>query len=126
MTMERIEVIRGDRRRRFWSREAKERIVAEASAPGVVATDVARRHDLHPGQIYRWRRQLRGEACGAEGVPGFAPVQLAPISTPGIEAAGGAGDGIVEVELPSGRRLRVRETMAPARLAALAAALDGR
>ena len=58
VTMERVEVITGVRRRRDWSLVAKLRILAEASAPGVPATVVARRHDLHPQQIYRWRRLL--------------------------------------------------------------------
>jgi transposase len=39
----RVEVLTGPGRRRKWSDEAKERIVAEALSPGAVVADIARR-----------------------------------------------------------------------------------
>lgn len=42
--------------RRRWSRIAKERIVAEALEPGANISEIARRHDLRPQQIFTWRR----------------------------------------------------------------------
>ena len=44
----RLEVINGALGRRRWSPEAKARIVAESLTPGVVVSEVARRHDLLP------------------------------------------------------------------------------
>ena len=45
----RLEVITGALGRRRWNAEAKARmIVAESLAPGVVVSEVARRHDLRP------------------------------------------------------------------------------
>jgi transposase len=55
----RLEVINGALGRRRWSAEAKARIVAESLAPGVVVSEVARRHDLLPQQLFAWRRQAR-------------------------------------------------------------------
>jgi transposase len=55
----RLEVINGALGRRRWSAEAKARIVAESLAPGVVISEVARRHDLRPQQLFAWRHQAR-------------------------------------------------------------------
>ena len=55
----RLEVINGALGRRRWSDEAKARIVAESLAPGVVISEVARRHDLRPQQLFAWRHQAR-------------------------------------------------------------------
>jgi len=55
----RLEVINGALGRRRWSPEAKARIVAESLAPGVVISEVARRHDLRPQQLFAWRHQAR-------------------------------------------------------------------
>ena len=46
-------------RRRRWSDEEKGRIVAEAIAPGAVAADVARRHDLAPQHLWNWVRAAK-------------------------------------------------------------------
>jgi transposase len=94
--MSRVEVLLGPERRRRWSAEEKRSIVAEAFAPGASVYTVARRRDLFPGQIYRWRNELRSAT------PGFAAVVVAPEpnerSTAGVPA--------VEIEL--GRDIRVR------------------
>jgi transposase len=55
----RLEVITGALGRRRWSAEAKARIVTESLAPGVVISEVARRHDLRPQQLFAWRHQAR-------------------------------------------------------------------
>ena len=51
--MARVEVITGPERRRRWSAEQKRAIVAESLAPGAVVTEIARRAEICPGQIYR-------------------------------------------------------------------------
>jgi hypothetical protein len=43
------------RKRRRWSEEQKRAILAEAFAPDASVSAVARRVDVVPGQIYRWR-----------------------------------------------------------------------
>src|SRR5277367_6450458 len=108
------EVLTGPERRRRWSLEEKLRILAQSVAPGSSASLVCRLHGISSGQIYTWRRQFRtGELTG------FAPVRLAlPVEelALGTEPAdpGPAppepdrpADGIIEVELPSGVKLRL-------------------
>jgi transposase len=55
----RVDIRVGDGRRRRWSDEAKGRIVAESYAPGAVASEVARRHDISPRHLFIWRKAAR-------------------------------------------------------------------
>jgi transposase len=55
----RIELITGTGRRRRWSSEDKARIVVESLEPGVSVSEVARRHELSPQQLFEWRRKAR-------------------------------------------------------------------
>ena len=86
----RLEVINGALGRRRWSPEAKARIVAESLAPGVAVSEVARRHDLLPQQVFAWRRQAKQGrlALPAEALS-FVPVIAAaamPSPSDGAEA----------------------------------------
>jgi transposase len=45
--------------RRTWSLEERERIVAEALAPGASVAAVARRHGLNANLIFKWLRRSR-------------------------------------------------------------------
>ncbi|WP_445242395.1 transposase, partial [Microcoleus sp. S13_C5] len=54
----------GVERRRRWTEEQKQALVTAISQPGANIADIARRADLRPGQIYRWRRQMLGDAAG--------------------------------------------------------------
>lgn len=114
VTMGRIEVLTGVERRRRWSAEEKRRIVAEASAPGVTAAAVARRYDLHPHQIYGWRRRLRSQAHD-----GFVPVVVA--AEPVIASS---RSGLIEIALANGWVLRVSEGIVPATLVRLVETLE--
>jgi transposase len=60
--MARVEVITGPERRRRWSDDQKRAIVAASFASGAVVSQVARRAEISPGQIYRWRQELRAAA----------------------------------------------------------------
>src|SRR5712691_9870027 len=107
--MSRVEVITGPERRRRWSDEQKRAIVAASLAPGAVVSEVARRADVCPGQIYRWRQELRAVANG------FAQVLITP---PEMAAADGADDEpAIEVELAGKVRVRIPASV-PAELAA--------
>ena len=70
--MSQITVISGPERRRVWTDQQKRELVAAVTAPGANVAEIARRADLRPNQIYRWRRQM-GQAA-----QGFAEVQVQP------------------------------------------------
>ena len=94
----RIEVLTGPGRRRRWSDEAKARAVAETLVPGAKVSEVARRWQIGPQQLFGWRRQaLRnsGGACRTAAAaddppPAFVPLimeaQPSPPSASGSEA----------------------------------------
>jgi transposase len=111
--MARVEVITGVERRRRWSDEDKRAIVAESFAPGAVVAEVARRVDVSPGQIYRWRQEMRAA------VAGFAPLLIA---APGGEAVGSTagspcyGEPAIELEFAGKIIVRIPSSI-PAELA---------
>lgn len=59
--LQRFEVFTGTGRRRDWSDEEKNRIVAESHSGELSVSAVARRHGLSPGQLFTWRRQIRSQ-----------------------------------------------------------------
>ena len=112
-----VEVLTGPERRRRWSGEQKQAIVAAAFKPGAVVREVARQADVTSSLIYRWRRDLRAAANG------FAQVLVAPI-----------GDGVaaprrmpaIEIELAGNTRVRIKASVSPALAAAVVEALARR
>lgn len=77
-TIQRIEVLTGPERRRQWSTEDKERIVAESYSGADSVSRIARRYGLLPQQLFTWRRETRRSATP----PAFAAVALAPAAQP--------------------------------------------
>jgi transposase len=119
MTKTSVEVITSVQRRRRWSREEKERIVAAALAPGANASAVAREAGIHVSQLFRWRQQLCARVPSA---PGFAAVTVAAERPLGGPVAA-AGSSIIEVELAGGSRLRISGPVGSATVAAAITAL---
>ena len=135
---QRMEIITGVGRRRYWSSEEKVRLVGEVAERG--AAEVARRYEVCRSLLYRWRRQMRhGELVAV--TAGLVPVRIAPEvpavretkdepsaapAPPESTLGSGASLGLVEIVLGNGRALRVAERIDPAVLARLAAALDRR
>jgi transposase len=101
----RIEVLNGPERRRSWSDTAKIAIVAEALAPGVVVSEVARRHDLNPSQLFGWIRQFRAEveAMSAGGASSNRPMFVPAI----VEAAKQPLEPDCEAPVPASIEIRV-------------------
>jgi transposase len=119
MTKTQLEVITSVQRRRRWSRSEKERIVAAALEPGVVASDVAREAGIHTSQLFRWRQQFceRTPALVA-----FNPVAVAhvPESTaPTLPASSPEQAGTVEIEFATGGRMRITGSVNASTVSAL-------
>jgi len=100
----RVEVLTGPGRRRRWSAEEKAQIVAETLAPDARVSEVARRWQICPQQVFGWRRQARiGEAVPSskpeDGVSAaFVPIVasgLAPMKAPISGKRGSAAIGAV-------------------------------
>lgn len=70
--------------RRNFSQKAKEAIVLETLKPGTTVTDVARRYQIAPRVLFRWRADM---ALGTPDVePGFATVSVSSEENlPGVE-----------------------------------------
>ena len=105
----RVEVLTGPGRRRSWSDDEKARFVAETAEPGVKVTEVARRWQVEPQQVFDWRRQARqaleGAATTAE--PDFVPiVPETPAQAPEVAAATARQVASIEVKL-AGAVLRI-------------------
>jgi transposase len=103
------EVLPGVSKRRSWGTEEKLRILAQAAAPGSSVKLVCRAHGVSSGQFYTWRKQFRtGELTGFVPVSVVAEPPLLPAPVPAKEeTASVPTPGLVEVELPSGVRLRI-------------------
>lgn len=116
---QRIEVItRGERRRR-WSAEEKQAIVAESLEPNVSIAGIARKHGIGTGQLYAWRHQLLARRPGAPAQ--FARVELLPEPRHSSEPR----TGLIEIVLPDGASVRVDAQVDEPALRRVLAALRG-
>lgn len=124
----RLEVLTCPERRRKWADDVKVAIVAEALEPGVVVSDVARRHDVTPSQLFGWMRRFRDEALArrappetpmfAPAVVDVAPVSMSPASSP-VPA-----EAVAEIEISvGGATVRIRGAVDGRTLAAVLKAL---
>ena len=109
--MSQVTIISGVERRRVWTDEQKRALVAAACEPGTNVAEIARRADLRPSQLYRWRRDL------AKAVPGFAAVMVRPDRE---QVAGGAAAVVVEF---GGAVLRIASDAPPALVSAVVRSL---
>jgi transposase len=111
-----VEVLVGPERRRRWSIEQKQSIVAAAFEPGAVVRDVARQADVTPSLIYRWRRDLRAAADS------FAQVLVAPAG----DRAAILPVAVIEIEFGGNAQVRIPASVSPALAAAVVEALARR
>ena len=112
-----VEVIVGRQRRRRWTIEEKLRIVAETEAPGARIGDVAARHDVYPGLLFTWRRQVRKGVLRERRAPLFLPVEMAS----GLDLSRPSE----QVEPNTPRRIKIDEGVGLASLRRVLAALRG-
>ena len=110
-TRESFAVTLEGRRRR--SRSEKEAIVAELNASGETVSAVARKHNLAPSLLFRWRREFgvaEPTPAKEDSARSFVPVALpAPVSMPegAKPASRTASDAAMEIVLTCGRRVIV-------------------
>jgi transposase len=106
--MRRLEVFTGAGRHRAWTVEQKAQILAESNESGEKVSTVARRHGLTPQQLFRWRRDARGQALARrrsdEGAVGtgsaFAPVIVEgarPCADASLAPACPSGSAVIEI-----------------------------
>jgi transposase len=121
VTYERVEIVTSAERRRRWSVPEKLRLVAESyRADGGIA-EVAGRADVHPSLLQRWRRQVRDGMLAADrlGSGSFVPIAIGAIAGPApapLTAPLPSVEGLVEIELPNGCRVRVGQDIPAAAL----------
>ena len=104
-------LILGPERRRRWSEEQKQELLAQAFGPGGNVTETSRRAEVHTSLLYRWRRASRSASTD----PSFVPAVL--VDAP--DRAPSRADGpLIVVELAGGVRVNVMAA-APASLVAV-------
>src|SRR5271156_6072198 len=96
----RIDIRAGVGRRRRWSDEAKGQVVAESYEPGAIVSEVARRHDISPQQLFGWRKAAR---AGRLVLPAAEPSMFVPVVTaagkPGAVNLVGKHAGSIVIEI---------------------------
>ncbi|MDZ5645636.1 IS66-like element accessory protein TnpA [Nitrospirillum sp. BR 11828] len=120
------EVLSGPERRRRWSIEEKLRVLAQSVAPGSSPSLTCRMHGISTGQLSTWRKQFRsGELTG------FVPVSVIdggalpePALVPEVPEGAPMAVGVIEVELPTGVRLRITGDVSEGALRRVLAALS--
>lgn len=95
------------RRRRKYSDEQKRRMVAESFEPGASVSLVARRHDVNANLLFTWRRRWapKASAPSLDLIP-IGVVEAVPHAAP-VEAKSPERNGVMEIALPNGARVRV-------------------
>ena len=121
------------RRRKQWSVQEKLQIVRESLQSGSSVPVIARRHGVNANQIFTWRREYRRGKLLERAVasardrkaPALLPVQIhvpvkaVPQEAHAAAAAPAAQPQRVEVEFPSGARLRIWGGLGRERLQAI-------
>ncbi|MDW9596794.1 transposase [Sinorhizobium meliloti] len=131
MTKQLVEVITSVERRRRWSREEKERLVAATLEPGARVSEIARSAGIHVSQLFRWRKELC--QISTPSVPQLVPVEVVEaLPTPAARAEPPAVSrprkkaSLVMIELGGGRRLRVESDVDTEALARILDVLERR
>ena len=133
MTMVRGEVLTALERRRRWSREEKEQLVAASLVPGVTVSEIARSAGMHASQLFRWRKELCTPSDASQ--PHFLPVEIGPgptasstnepVQAPRRRAGRPRKSSPIEIEI-GGCRVRVDPDVDPLALRRVLDVLVGR
>ena len=124
VVVRRLEVLTGGGGRRRWSADDKARIVEETLAPGATVSEVARRHDIRPQQLFGWRREMRIVDPGP--AVSFVPALVEAVNSEKVERSrprsARTGRGDIELEF-QGVVVRVRRGAEAKTVAAVIKAL---
>ena len=130
-----VEIITGVERRRRWRIEDKLRIVGELDEPGACFAGVARRHDVSRGLLWNWRRQVRNGKLAATEAVQFLPVRVTseataaehprPSDPPPPRKRAAMMGAMIEVVLPDGTTVRIRDDVGAAALRRVLGVLRG-
>jgi len=112
------------RKRRIWSDAEKRMICGQTRVPGVSVSQVARRYDANANLVFAWLRDPRfsPDETAVEEHAAFLPVEVVAEGREGrcdgsVPAL--AAEGLIELELAGGHRLRIVGTYDPEALARL-------
>ena len=120
--------LRVKRRHKVWPEALKREIVAACAVPGASVSMVARQYDVNTNQVFTWRK-LYAEA------PDMAAPQLLPVIVTSEPSAPPPSPpppvpapttDVIEIELPSGYRVRIGSNIKAAALRAVLDALERR
>jgi transposase len=118
-----VEILPRVERRRKWTEEEKAALLAEVEAEGGKVSVVARRHRVAESLLYNWRAAYRAAAQRVSEPMAFVPLGVVgraddggpallaapPAARPEASARRDTDDrvGMIELDLPTGARLRV-------------------
>ncbi len=113
--MAKVEILTGVERQRRWSTEQKLLILQEAFGVDGTVSDVARRHDVLPQQIYAWRKKFSPPKLNSPKIASFIPVSLVGGSESSNDSSKRSGVRLkckdVEIVLRNGRLLKIAAEM---------------
>ena len=115
MTKHPIEAITSVERRRRWSREEKEGLVAACFEPDAVISEIARAAGIHVSQLFRWRKELCRIEEPRSDTATLVPVIVSEVTStassvqqePPTTSPPRRKRSDVTIELGRGRRIRV-------------------
>ena len=126
--MAKVEILTGVERQRRWSTEQKLLILQEAFGVDGTVSDVARRHDVLPQQIYAWRKKFSLPKLNSPEIASFIPVSLIGGSESLSDSSKRSGVRLkckdVEIVLRNGRLLRIAADMDLEVLSSLVACVE--
>jgi transposase len=105
--------------------EEKRRIVRETLVPGTSVAEVARRHGVNANLLFGWRRQHEQGVLAEHTRSRKAKLLPVKVSAP-VAAGVGAAAASIEIDLPSGVKLRVNGEIAAQQLVVVLSALGER
>ena len=123
--MQRIEIV-GERRRAH-DAAFRAHVLSEAMATGARVQEVARRHGICTSLIYRWRR-LAVPQVGLASAARLVPVRVTEPQTQAASLrpiAEARREGVIEIELRSGVRVRVGDEVSLVALRRVMTVLGG-